>query len=357
MHRHEYHPFTKFKLIAWLNYWKPIAQGKTPPPIAVSVDPINACNHRCVWCNSAEVLGNGKDSMMSREFLMQLAPFLGQWGVKAICVGGGGEPLLNPFTGSFIIECVKNGMEVGVVTNGTNLEQHVKELSLCRWVGVSVDAATHKTHARLHKPAHGDFPAIVSGLKKLVVHRKKFGTPEVTYKFLLHPENLHELFTAAKLAKKLEVNVFHARPAGETWFNLRRAKLFSRSDISLLNRQMTRLQTLASDTFRLHCVTARNFTKTLDIKHDFTHCAAVFMTCVFQPGGVIGLCCDRRGDDSLTLARVKNPRELLRYWGGARHKRIARSINLTQCPRCTYASHNEIFESAVETDSMCVNFI
>ena len=151
--------------------------------------------------------------------------------------------------------------------------------------------------------------------------------------------------------------MFHARPVGEAWFDLKRRRIFSSRERGLLHSQIEKVRRLNSPDFRVHCVTARNFTEDLGIKHDFDECAAVFMTCVFQPGGTVGLCCDRRGDAALVLARVQKPRELLRHWGGRRHKRLARAINLARCPRCTFASHNEIFECAVKTDSMCVNFI
>lgn len=91
--------------------------------------------------------------MMSRDTLMALADFLPNWqgspewprGVEAICIAGGGEPLLHPDIGAFIERVIGHGIEVGVVTNGTAIDRLLEPLSMCTWVGVSVDAGTAAT--------------------------------------------------------------------------------------------------------------------------------------------------------------------------------------------------------------------
>ena len=352
----EYNPFNKFKLLAWVNYWKQFKEGVIPPPVAVSVDPINTCNHRCVWCNAGSVLKQNK-GMMKRDFIIDLADFLGRWGVRSVCIGGGGESLLNPHTGTLITNCIKKGIETAVVTNGTNVDRFLDELSLCRWIGVSVDAGTEKTHTRLHRPVNTSFKRIIGNIKKLATKSRRSKNFEVTYKFLMHPENINELYRAARLARDLGVNRFHARPVGETWFGMKHIGLFSNDEIKKARREMDRVFKLCSNSFSVYGITSRNYTETFGIKHRFGKCRAVFMTCVFQPNRLVSLCCDRRGDTSLDLCRLDKPEDMLKYWGRPRHKKIAGGIRLKDCPRCTYSSHNEIYENATENDNLFVNFI
>ena len=88
------------------------------------------------------------------------------------------------------------------------------------------------------------------------------------------------------------------------------------------------------------------------------------MTCVFmppeEPDGdfTLGLCCDRRGDRTTDLLINGKVNNILSAWGGNLHWVIADSITPCEdCPRCTYAPHNEIFENVIEQDNMTLDFI
>ena len=59
--------------------------------------------------------------MISKETLEEIAKFLPKWGVKTVCVAGGGEPLLNQNTPHFLYHCDLGGIKTGVVTNGTQI--------------------------------------------------------------------------------------------------------------------------------------------------------------------------------------------------------------------------------------------
>ena len=106
-----WNPFNSYKLLAHVARWRLIRRGRPlPPPILVTVDPTNLCNFNCAWCNAAYIRQRRRGSL-SEACLTALADFLPRWGegqphwppgVEAICVAGGGEPLLNPATGPFI---------------------------------------------------------------------------------------------------------------------------------------------------------------------------------------------------------------------------------------------------------------
>jgi hypothetical protein len=73
----------------------------------------------------------------------------------------------------------------------------------------------------------------------------------------------------------------------------------------------------------------------------------------------VGLCCDRRGDPKLELARsIEDAKEIQKLWGSKGHWDIHdRIIVQSECPRCTYQPHNEIYEQVVLNDSMTYKFI
>jgi len=92
------------------------------------------------------------------------------------------------------------------------------------------------------------------------------------------------------------------------------------------------------------------------------------MTAVIEPSAgkdaaedsfTIGLCCDRRGDSQLELARnITDVNQIQKLWGSKEHWYIHdRIIVQKQCPRCTYQPHNEIYEQVIQNDSMTYKFI
>ena len=172
--------------------------------------------------------------MLSEKILCRIADFLPNWGssgsyhpgVKAVCVAGGGESLLNPATPVFIDRLTRNGIEIGVVTNGTRINTCIDALSQCTWVGVSVDAGSAKTFNKLKGlPEDSDiFSRIIDNMATLADYSRFYATrlgashPSygVSYKYLLYKENIGEIYEAAKIAKSIGCKSIHFRPAGTT---------------------------------------------------------------------------------------------------------------------------------------------
>ena len=89
------------------------------------------------------------------------------------------------------------------------------------------------------------------------------------------------------------------------------------------------------------------------------------MTGVFMPSEKddrdafnFGLCCDRRGDELLTLGKeLKDAKDIKDLWGSDEHWKIFDKIKVGTCPRCTYQPHNQIFEHVITKDNMTYKFI
>jgi MoaA/NifB/PqqE/SkfB family radical SAM enzyme len=379
----KWNPFNSFKLLTQTYRWRMIKRGNDiPQPSLITIDPINICDQKCVWCNADFILKNNKN-MLSRKTLLNIADFLADWqgnkdwekGVEAVCIAGGGEPLLNPHVGEFIERCVENGLQVSVVTNGTNINKFIEPLSKCTWVGVSIDSGSEETMKKLKGVDY--FNKIIENMKNLVEFSKKNNTRlskqiqgyGVSYKYLLHNSNIHEIFKAAEIAKSIGCRNFHMRPAGIPW-----DKLFNNNDqemvkidedhIKEFNEQTNKARTLEDDKFGVFGITHK-FDNKFDISNQFKNCYAVFMTAVFMPGTSdnkdefnFGLCCDRRGDNNLILGNnLKDTNEIINLWGSKKHWEIFDKIKVEMCPRCTYQPHNQIYEHVILNDSMTYRFI
>ncbi|NUO07177.1 MAG: radical SAM protein [Candidatus Brocadia sp.] len=383
-----WNPFNSYKLLAHVHRWQQIKRGKPiPPPALVTIDPSNVCNFNCVWCN-AEFIRKQRKGMLSEKILLTLADFLPRWGegitnykhgVEAICIAGGGEPFLNPATAAFIDKATTNDIEVGIVTNGSEIHRHIDSLSQCTWVGISIDAATSNTFNRLKKlpPENGYFHKIIENIANLTDYAKRhnnrlgFKHPAygVSYKYLIYKDNISEIYQAAKLAKETGCKNIHFRPAGTPWNKIETENeiIFSQEDIALFKDQIAKVLELNDETFGIYGVTHK-FNSQFERANYFTKCYAIFMTAVIMPpigkdapkdSFIFGLCCDRRGDGKLELARnIINVEEIQTLWGSETHWEIHDRIVVdNECPRCTYQPHNEIYEQVILNDSMTYKFI
>ncbi len=376
----KWNPFNSYKLLAQVYRWRHIARGMPiPQPALVTIDPINHCNLKCDWCNADYMLKENR-GMMCRDTLMELADFLPCWqgspqwpaGVEAICIAGGGEPLLHPDVGAFIDRVVANGIEVGVVTNGTNMDRLLEPLSKCTWVGVSVDAGTAATFQRLKQV--DCFESVLHNIEQLTTyaadHSCRLGGGRagsgVSYKFLLTPENIDDIIPAARLAKALGCKNFHLRPAGVAWdkLSLYQQPLFRNQERLRLQAAIDVVRPLEDETFGVYGITHK-FADDLNPGNGFNHCHAAFMSCVVMPPRDeaterfrLGLCCDRRGDRQLEAPGVgSSVRDIAGFWGSNRHWDLFDSIDVSACPRCTFQPHNQIMENVILEDSMTYKFI
>ena len=186
----------------------------------------------------------------------------------------------------------------------------------------------------------------------------------VSYKFLLDPSNAHEIYQAAKLAKDIGCRNFHMRPVGVPWDKIieRKYNPFGKESIEEFRRQTEKARELEDNNFGVFGVTHK-FDDELGILNDFKQCYAIFMTAVFMPPSDkyskfnLGLCCDRRGDDSLTIENINDISEVKKFWGSEKHWGMFDKIRVDKCPRCTYMPHNEIYHHAVLKDNMSYDFI
>ncbi|MCP4549523.1 MAG: radical SAM protein [bacterium] len=344
-------PFDGRKVAYHLPHWSAMERGEIPPPVLVTLDPAAACNLVCRWCNSEEQTEKGV--RYSAAAIVALPAMLRRWGVKAVCVAGGGEPLLHPRISTLLEGLHAEGLEIGVVTNGTLIDRHMDALGCCRWVGVSVDAGSSRTYEDLKR--RDQYGAVTENMRQL---RARWPALEITYKYLVHPDNIEDIPEAASAARSIGCNYFHARPAGRTWVDVQAGRVSSPFTVPQVTRASELLATLEScDDNGFIQATTSKFSDAWGISNRFDKCRAMGMTCVIQPDNTIGLCCDRRGDSRTTLGTWEHPDDIPKLWGNAAHWRAMSLVNLDDCPRCTYAPHNELYEAFVANDHTCKWFI
>jgi MoaA/NifB/PqqE/SkfB family radical SAM enzyme len=338
----KFNSFNSYKGLMYFEWYRAILEGNFLHPIEASVDPVNACNLKCVWCNGYDV--QNRNVYMDNEHLLELVKFIKEWGVKAICFAGGGEPTLHPILYKAIDLCSEIKIPVAIISNGTfnSIKLAMSLASNCRWIGISVDAATPQTYEKLKKADL--FNRVIENIMTLV----KLGAREVTYKFLLHPDNQHEVYEAIELAKDLGCHRIHIRPV--SFMNFQDHE--DNYDIESINNQVMKGRAIFEDErFRVFYV-QHKFNKDLHRMFNFKKCLATPIMPIFQANGDISICIDRKADKSLVIGSHLDISKIKDIWGSEKHKEVIKNINLNDCPKCTIQHCNEFIEKAIINNQM-----
>ena len=375
----KFNPFNSDKLLSQLPRWKGIKEwkegnGNLPAPTTISIDPANICDISCKGCN-AEFIMQRNNNIMTKDTLIEIADFLPTWGdsnykVETVCIGGGGESLLNPYTKDFIQKLKENGIQSGIVTNGTQINKNLEALCDCEWVGVSIDAGTPETYIEVK--GADKFDKVVENIELLIKESKRKNSTlnlpgnghGVSWKYLLRPETIDEIYIAAKIAKEIGCRNMHIRPIAPSWDKINGATdVFNEHDIYNFREQLKKARKLEDENFGVYGITHK-FNGDFTPSYDFNKCNAIYMSAVIMPPtdkdkGIFDIttCCDNRGNNLLTQKNMASVEQIRNYWGSKEHRELIDKIDVSKCTRCTFSPHQKIYENAIEINNMTFNFI
>jgi len=357
----EFNSFNSWKGLLYADWYRAVVRGEFLPPVEASLDPIHQCNLLCEHCNAHRYLVDEqlKKRRMADDHLLNLVAFLGAWGVKAICFGGGGEPTLHTKLAEAIDRTTAAGMEASVATNGTLFNDRLIDALLsCRWVGISIDAATAATYKigrskDLFSTAISNMAALVKKIEKAAARC------DVAYKFLIFDYNEHEIYDACRLAKEIGVRDFHARPADFSHQGMGNKKKPTNYHINLVSEQFEKCHELEDEDFRVFTV-MHKFDDQLQPRKDFSKCYAAPLCIQLCADGNVYFCPDTRHNDKFLLGRHDpDPEKILEIWGKDHHRKLVFGDTPDICrTRCTFAPYNrQCEEQFTGKDPMCWRFI
>ncbi len=353
----QFNSFNSLKGLLFRPWMEAILSGDFLPPVEASIDPIYDCNLDCVWCSSCHILEDPalRGSKMTRDHLLKLCRFLGHWGVKGACFAGGGEPFLHENVSEAVEVLWEMGVQSAFLTNGTVIRDKDIDTMIARsrWVGCSVDAAGRETYGALKRTSPGNFDRAMDFLREVCARKKAAGSRlEVSFKYLLFPENVEELYDGALLAKKTGVDYIHIRPVA--WENIHGGcNEPLKFDLDLVNRLLEKTFQLEDDNFRVYGI-RHKFSPALNLRRGFSRCRAAPLLVNLGADGGVYLCVDHQGCQAFRIgSHHPDPWQILDFWGGNRHRQMMEQVDLCRCPRCTFGVYNEIMEKVLIQDRMC----
>lgn len=289
-------------------------RGEVVAPITINLDPTSKCNLRCGWCNSWRVLGH---DTLGVDDLKCLDDQLTGWGVQSMCVAGGGEPSLSPYLDIVYDMCRRHNLAGSFTTNGLQVIPKVV-LEGSWWVGVSVDAGTPATYLALK--GIDKFDVCVDNIRRAVEIKRLHGyTCEISFKYLVHPGNEHDILKAYALACDLGCDAFHVRPAAVEATNFGKSPTLDLSQLDELVKGEHPPTKVRLVDFRFDMS-----------PNDFPRCMA-WMGASVLANGKVGFCSNQKGWPPTTLCDLK---DLRREWCGPRHRQLLDAIDPSKCPKC-----------------------
>ena len=142
------------KVILNDNIRNSLQNGGMIPMTHIQLIPTNKCNLNCPWCSCSN---RDKTQELSAGQIYDVMSDAKDCGCEACSITGGGEPLLHPEINRIISDIHMLGIEVGVVTNGTQFDKLLPE------------TYDYITWIRISSGDHRDFPkAYYDSLKKVV---------------------------------------------------------------------------------------------------------------------------------------------------------------------------------------------
>ena len=357
--------YNSWKCIFYEKWFRNIVDWyKTPdiqllPPIEASIDaaPNGACNLRCKWCNAYKYLN--KAPAISDKKFYELHQFLLDWGVKAFCEGGLGEPTLRKNLGEVLLLIKKFNRQSSIATNGTLFNDELMDIatSCCRWVGVSVDASNAKTFEKTK--GKNLFNKVINNISKLAkLSRNKKSNCDISYKFLVTPWNYKEIFEACKIAKSLGVRDFYARVADLGHQGLGENKLREYNyAVEEIKDLFAKCHSLRDNNFRVF-TSVHKFNDDLKPRKNFRQCWAMPLLIQCCPDGNVYACVDQRIQEFYRLGSfLPQPSNILNFWGGEKHWNLTFKEGFKHCScRCTFSFYCEVIEKLFieeDKDRMC----
>ena len=362
----KYNPFNSWKDLVHAAHFEAILKKKVLPPIIVNFDLTNKCNYNCRFCmfaNRERTDPSGKsfrgdNSSLPIGYALTLPKLWKEWGVKAVCVGGGGDPTMHPDCKELLKEIKRCDLDLGFVSNGylVNNEDWWKTVvNTSVFVGFSIDAGNAVDYGKMKGVPGNQFYQILSNIHGLKLAKKKFKSKcAIGYKFLIDEKNYTSIYEAIEVASKIGVNHIQIRPA----INPNNIQLFKEHGEEIWIQVDHGRKKFERDDFLVMGV-QHKFGRNFDKKHNFKKCRASMLSTTWCANGTVYMCTDTRGNPWAYLANhYPNPEKFIEYWGSKDHWDKVEKIDFkNKCDRCTLGPQNEFFEKVFINDDMERNLI
>lgn len=305
--------------------------------IVTELDLTNRCNNKCPGC--CGVNGNGAE--LSRHQIDLIVRSLADMGNKGVILSGGGEPLISPYFTYAVKELRRNGMKLGLNSNGLAITRELAELiaDYCEYFRISLDAASPELYQKTHGMPEAAFRKTVENIKLFSqVKQERESLVSFGVGFLTSGDTAPEMEDFVVLAKENGADFAQFRPFTGDMYDITEAYLKLKEKYE-------------DSSFGVRA----SMQKYAEMKHgghrDYNRCRGMFFSTVVTADAKVFACLHNRQRDDCYLGQITDEVSLSDIFRSARMREVYESIDCAQCPTMC---RNDVFNRTLDTLSLDV---
>ncbi len=303
-------------------------------PILVNFNLSNACNNRCPQCSTRYE----DNSIVPVDRAYSLIDEFAALGVKAVGLGGGGDPTCHPDLCGIIEHIADCKLESGVVTNGYHLTDRVLDAIIgnSTWLRISLDADGPDLYRLTHGMEPGDFHRVIENIERCIEKRSILGRDiAIGLTYLIGRETIGGIANAARLAKGLGVDYIRFRP----FFNWDSSVLSAEESQELAGALET-AKAVADSTFHVSWAEDRCNSIQGKGKRKYGICHVHHFVAFINARLQLYPCCLLDGNSEYEFGSLVNS-SFEEIWTSDARKDVCSRICLNDCPSpCMLENHN-----------------
>jgi len=326
-------------------------------PLYMEISPSGVCNHRCIFC--AYDFLDYPNRRLEKERTLTLLDELADCGLRSILFAGEGEPLIHPNIAEFIKRAHRNGIDVGLFTNGQLLNRKMAESILpeLTFVRLSFNGGTRENYAKIHSVRPEIFDTVIMNIREAVRIKQSAGLEvDIGAQFVLLPENGQYLVPAAEILRECGMDYFAIKPFMQRELQTYRLqKQDSQTSLFELFRSVENVKTAS-----FAVIVRRDAFMKNDVRR-YHHCYGTSFMTVLNSAGVIGTCLPYWEREEFSYGSIYQ-HSFKELWNSERRRAIKRnleqSIDSFACPTdCRPHAVNEFLSNLKHPSVKHVNFI
>jgi len=331
--------FSSDKILKHLDRVYGWLKGENPSPITVELDMINLCNHRCPECSGWYFQNRNRGSLpvgLAKSIVRQLAKAR----VRGLIFTGGGEPLCHPHTAEVVKLAHRLGLDIGFITNGSLITEEIGNILLrcCTWLRISLDAASPETFQKVHGLDGDVFQKLINNIQLVASLKKRLNSQTtIGLGYLTCNYTKDEMFEAAKLCKRLEVDYLQFRP-----MQMHNNGGF-RYHLTDIRENINKCIKESGNGFKV-LYSKHKYDMMRDKKYgrNYNKCYGHQFATVIAADAKMYLCCHMRGHEKYCIGDLrKNTFEEI--WNSRKRKKVVENIDFKDCvPLCRDNTFNQI---------------
>ena len=338
-----------------------LERGDLCTPFYIRLKPTNLCNHHCAYCTYGINNTNNRTynrnkinygDMIPWEKLREIINDMGDMGVKAVTLSGGGEPLTYPYIADAFRMLKDRGIDLSLISNGSLLAgATAEELYDAKWIRISFDSPNEEEYLNL-RGLHGDaFRRVIFNIENFAQKKAKSCTLGINY--VISHSNFHRVYEAAKLLKDLGVNNIKFSAVIENTPGYHR---------EIKDRVISQIhqaeEDLSDATFSvINKYEAEWMDKQFE-QRAFKICYTCRLVTVIAADQKVYFCHTRAYDSNAIVGDLSRQRFKEMWFSETTKKRILELNPEKDCKSfCVYESRNILIESYFDVDYNHINFI